>query len=165
MTRSLALAALLIVSGAIRTAGPNATPVPAVRQLLSPAPSPAPVALSIPSAAAQPVRATSRPLGLGSAASTTGNSSAIPKGSIRGIASWMPERYGARYLALPEGAGHRVTVCGAAACVTMTSNDAGPSLAMQRKGRIVDLSAALFKRVTGLPLSRGIAWVTVRRER
>jgi hypothetical protein len=75
----------------------------------------------------------------------------------------MPERYGARYLALPEGAGHRVTVCGAAACVTMTSNDAGPSLAMQRKGRIVDLGVKAWEYVTGLPRSRGIAWVAVRR--
>lgn len=108
-----------------------------------------------PSAAEQPVRQqpAARPV---TAASTTGQ-------SIRGVASWMPERYGARYLALPEGAGHRVTVCGAAACVTMTSNDAGPSLAMQRKGRIVDLGVKAWEYVTGLPRSRGIAWVAVRR--
>jgi len=113
---------------------------------------------SSPSAAAQPVRTASA-----LPASMTGNSSAILKGSIRGVGSWMPERFGADYLALPEGAGVRVKLCGAARCVVMTSNDAGPSLAMQRKGRIVDLSAALFKAITGLPLSRGIAWVTVRR--
>ena len=121
---------------------------------------------SSPSAAMQPVRSSGEPdrgQSPSPAAPVTGNSSAIPKGSIRGVGSWMPERFGADYLALPEGAGVRVKLCGAARCVVMTSNDAGPSLAMQRKGRIVDLSAALFKAITGLPLSRGIAWVTVRR--
>jgi len=112
-----------------------------------------------PSAAAQPVRTAHHRRG----SSMTGNSQAPLVGAIRGIASWVPARYGARYLALPEGAGVRVRLCGAARCVVMTSNDAGPDLAMQRKGRIVDLSAALFKRITGLPLSHGLAWVTVTR--
>ena len=98
-----------------------------------------------------------------SAPASTGLSAARP-GTIRTIASWMPERFGATYLALPEGAGHRVTICGAAACVTLTSCDAGPSLAMQRAGRTVDLGVLTWEYVTGLPRSRGLAWVTVRRE-
>ena len=98
-----------------------------------------------------------------SAPASTGLSAARP-GTIRTIASWMPERYGADYLALPEGAGHRVTICGAAACVTLTSCDAGPDKAMQRAGRTVDLGVLTWEYVTGLPRSRGLAWVTVRRE-
>jgi len=111
-----------------------------------------------PSAAAQPVRAMSRPLGLGSAALKTGN-------TIRGIASWVPARYGVRYLALPEGAGVRVRLCGAARCVVMTSNDAGPDLAMQRHPyhRVADIGVLTWERLTGLPRSRGLAWVTVTR--
>ena len=76
----------------------------------------------------------------------------------------MPERYGARYLALPEGAGVRVTICGAT-CVTLTSTDAGPSLAMQRApyNRMADIGVLAWERITGLPRSRGLARVTVTR--
>ena len=50
-----------------------------------------------------------------------------PSGTaLRGVASWMPERYGARYLALPQGPGFRARICGAGGCLTMTSTDAGP---------------------------------------
>lgn len=59
---------------------------------------------------------------------------------------------GAQYnglLALPEGPGHRVRVCssysGEKVCVTKTSNDAGPDLARQRAGVIVDLDAPTFE--------------------
>jgi hypothetical protein len=65
------------------------------------------------------------------------------------------------YLALPEGPGHLVEVCGAGGCVTRTSNDAGPSLAMQRLGRIVDLDVADFEAVSGKSWTAGLAPVTV----
>lgn len=64
-------------------------------------------------------------------------------------------------LALPIGPGHRVRVCGAGGCITRVSNDAGPSLAMQRQGRIVDLARNDFERVCGLPWTAGLCRVTV----
>ena len=79
-----------------------------------------------------------------------------------GVASWMPERYGARYLALPQGPGHRVTICGAGGCLPMTSTDAGPSKAMQRAGRVADIGVLAFERICGLPRSAGLCKVTIR---
>lgn len=65
-------------------------------------------------------------------------------------------------LALPEGPGHRVRVCGPAACIVRTSNDAGPSKAMQRAGRIVDLGATDFNIVCGCRWqTKGLVRVTV----
>ena len=68
-----------------------------------------------------------------------------------GIASWMPARFGDRYLALPGGPGLTVRLCGPLGCLTATSNDAGPDKAMQRRGRIADLSRAMFARICGDP--------------
>ena len=69
--------------------------------------------------------------------------------TLSGIASFMAPGYGARYLALPGGPGQRVTICGPAACVTRISTDAGPDKAMQRAGRIADLSFHDFAAVCG----------------
>lgn len=55
----------------------------------------------------------------------------------------------AGWLALPEGRGHRVRICGPAACIIRVSNDAGPDLEMQRAGRIVDLNAKDFNTICG----------------
>ena len=77
-----------------------------------------------------------------------------------GIASWMPERYGPDYLALPGGAGTTVRICGVR-CLLITSNDAGPSLGMQRRGRVADLAVIAWEWVTDLPRSRGLARVVV----
>ena len=65
------------------------------------------------------------------------------------------------WLALPEGPGVSVRICGAGGCVTRTSNDAGPDLAMQRAGRIVDLDVPTFEAVCGVPWTRGLCRVTV----
>jgi hypothetical protein len=65
------------------------------------------------------------------------------------------------YLALPSGPGHKVRICGAGGCVSRVSNDSGPDLAMQRKGRIVDLDVADFEAVCGLPWTRGLCRVSV----
>lgn len=73
----------------------------------------------------------------------------------------MGSGFGRSYLALPEGRGHRVRICGEGDCVTMTSTDAGPDKAMQRAGRVCDLNDYVWAKVTGLPLSRGLAHVTV----
>ena len=85
-----------------------------------------------------------------------------PGAILRGVASFMAPAYGAGYLALPAGPGHRVTICGPAACVTRTSNDAGPDLAMQRRGRVADLSFRDFATVCGCnPWVVGLVRVTV----
>lgn len=82
--------------------------------------------------------------------------------AVMGIASFMDPSYGADYLALPEGPGHTVTICGPAACVTRVSTDAGPDKAMQRKGRVADLSFHDFKIVCGCdPWQKGLVKVTV----
>ena len=65
------------------------------------------------------------------------------------------------WLALPQGPGVRVRICGAGGCVVRTSTDAGPSLAMQRQGRIVDLDVTDFETVCGVPWTRGLCTVVV----
>jgi hypothetical protein len=72
----------------------------------------------------------------------------------------MGSGFGHRYLALPGGPGIRVRIC-AARCLVMTSTDAGPALFEQRAGRIADLNEWAWSYVSGLPLSRGLAHVTV----
>jgi hypothetical protein len=72
---------------------------------------------------------------------------------VGGTASHVPASWGDSYLALPEHKwgqrGLLVTVCGEG-CVTRRSTDAGPDLAMQRQGRVVDLSWADFRHVCGV---------------
>lgn len=80
---------------------------------------------------------------------------------VRGIASRMGLGFPPSYLALPGGRGATVTVCGAGGCATIRSTDAGPDLAMQRAGRVADLSDAVWARVCGLPLSAGLCRVSV----
>jgi len=82
---------------------------------------------------------------------------------VRGIASRMGSGFGRSYLALPEGPGHRVRICGAGGCLTMTSTDAGPSKAMQREpyNRVADLNDWAWSKVCGIPLSRGLCSVEV----
>lgn len=55
----------------------------------------------------------------------------------------------AGFLALPEGPGILVEVCGPAGCIIRRSNDAGPNLAMQRAGRIIDLNVSDFETICG----------------
>lgn len=85
--------------------------------------------------------------------------------AVRGTASHVGYRFGREYLALPEHRwgrpGIRVQICGAGGCVTRTSTDAGPSLAMQRAGRVADLNAWDFETVCGIPASRGLCEVEV----
>lgn len=77
-----------------------------------------------------------------------------------GIASWMPERFGPTYLALPIGPGHRVELCGAGGCEVMVSNDAGPALVMQRANRIADIAVLAWERICAVPRSLGLCPVT-----
>jgi hypothetical protein len=69
--------------------------------------------------------------------------------------------YGPTYLALPQGPGKTVTICGPKGCVRRTSTDAGPDKAMQRAGRVADLNVYDFQKVCGPP-SMGLCRVTVR---
>lgn len=69
---------------------------------------------------------------------------------------------GPRYAAIPWGPGIRVRIC-AARCVTVVSADTGPSLAMQRAGRVADVSVELFERICGRPASAGLCQGTVSR--
>lgn len=87
---------------------------------------------------------------------------AIPVGAhqVSGWASWMPERYGSGYLALPKGPGITVTIC-AAHCRTMRSNDAGPDKAMQRAGRVADIGVRTWEYICGKPRSTGLCRVTI----
>lgn len=79
---------------------------------------------------------------------------------MHGIASHMSSAFPAWYLAVPQGRGHLVTIC-ARRCRTMRSTDAGPSKAMQRLGRVADLSIQAFTYVCECPSSMGLTRVTV----
>ncbi|MHB8398401.1 MAG: hypothetical protein ACYDCI_05630 [Candidatus Limnocylindrales bacterium] len=80
---------------------------------------------------------------------------------MTGTASNMGPSWPASYLALPEGRGWRVRICGAGGCATMTSTDAGPDLAMQRLGRVADLSVETFSAICGVPWWFGLCEVTI----
>jgi hypothetical protein len=77
-----------------------------------------------------------------------------------GIASHMGDTQGSGYLALPEGRGSHVRICGERGCVNRTSTDAGPDLEMQRAGRIADLYVGDFELICG-PRTLGTCHVTV----
>ena len=68
-----------------------------------------------------------------------GHRSPLPP-TATGIASFVGPGYGPRYLALPGGRGITVLICGRSACIVRVSTDAGPDRAMQRAGRVADLS-------------------------
>lgn len=72
-------------------------------------------------------------------------SGGAPTSSIVGVASYVRRSLGDRYLALPAGPGVRVRICSSSTrCLVRTSTDAGPDLAMQRRGRVADLSFVDF---------------------
>lgn len=60
-----------------------------------------------------------------------------------GLVAYAAPALGSRYLALPEGPGIHVRICSTSIsrlCLERISTDAGPDLAMQRAGRIADVS-------------------------
>lgn len=79
---------------------------------------------------------------------------------VVGVASTYGPGY-AGLTALPEGPGHRVRICGTVLCVVRISNDAGPSKAMQKIGRVVDLDVATFERVCACRWTTGLIHVSV----
>jgi hypothetical protein len=82
-------------------------------------------------------------VGLGSSASPALASNRF----VVGTASTYGPGYNG-FLALPEGKGIRVRICSTASgikrCLIRVSNDAGPSKAMQRRGRVADLDVPTF---------------------
>jgi hypothetical protein len=72
-----------------------------------------------------------------------------------GIVNYAEPRHGRFYLAIPDGPGVRVRICGPAGCLDRTSTDAGPALHMQRAGRIADLNSVDWERISGVPLRFG----------
>lgn len=77
-----------------------------------------------------------------------------------GVASHMGTSAHFGYLALPAGPGQRVAIRGPIGCVERVSTDAGPDLAMQRRGRIADLYVGDFEKVCG-PRWLGVCKVSV----
>ena len=74
----------------------------------------------------------------------------------QGTWAWADPSHGDRYLAIPEGPGYRVLVCGPAACLERFSTDAGPVKSLQRAGRLGDLSARDWLTVCGVELRFGL---------
>lgn len=72
-----------------------------------------------------------------------------------GAWAYADASYGPRYLAIPEGRGFDVRVCGPLGCLERVSTDAGPALWLQRTGRIGDVSSADFVVICG-PLGPGL---------
>jgi hypothetical protein len=71
---------------------------------------------------------------------------------------------GPSYLAIPIGPGHRVKICGPAACWTTVSTDAGPNHERLVAGRIADVAVGQWERICGLPRTSGTcrgSWHTV----
>lgn len=128
---------------AVRLAAP---PVPTPRQPESPKPNPTPrppIAVTTPA-----------PTPPGCCRGEIGTA------MIGGIFSHMGSApVGKRYLATPYRRGTLVRICGSGRdgrCRTMRTVDRGPSLKMQRQGRIADLSVFLFELLCGKPASAGL---------
>lgn len=86
-------------------------------------------------------------------ASLTGTASDV---TYQGTIAFADRKFGPLYLAIPEPRGTWATVCGPAGCVERRSTDVGPDLAMQRAGRIADVSFADFTTVCGVPHRIGL---------
>lgn len=92
----------------------------------------------------------------------SGLTTPMPATSLRGVArqgiwAYADPSHGPRYLAIPEGAGWLVDVCGPAACLTRVSTDAGPVKSLQRAGRLGDLSAVDFEAVCAMTPAQRVA--------
>jgi len=108
-----------------------------------------------PSRAASQSPASSRPV-----PAPRGTPRPLDRVTREGIASTYGEGWDG-WIAWPGGPGYRLRVCGAGGCRTVTSNDAGPDRAMQRRGRIIDLDVPTFEHVCGVPWRYGLCPVVV----
>jgi hypothetical protein len=80
--------------------------------------------------------------------------------TVAGIASTYGPGWDG-WIAWPSGPGWRLRVCGPGGCVVVVTTDAGPDLAMQRAGRVVDLDVPSFEVVAGGAWTIGLTRVTV----
>ena len=80
--------------------------------------------------------------------------------TVAGIASTYGPGWDG-WIAWPNGPGWRLRVCGPGGCVVVVTSDAGPDLAMQRAGRVVDLDVPSFEVVAGGAWTIGLTRVTV----
>ena len=103
--------------------------------------------------ASQPVAAQQLVAGTSGPTSTP----ALAAVTLQGTWAYADPAYGPHYLAIPNGPGWLVTVCGPAACLERVSTDAGPVLSLQREGRIGDLSAVDFEAVCGMTAAQRVA--------
>ena len=145
----------------------------AARWAATPRPAPASANTEVPSPSADrmwalPEAPTTRPVpqpspvvatDLLSSQPTNAHEANVSPAPLRGIASTYGPGY-AGYLALPQGVGIRVRICGPAACIERVSNDTGPD---QRifPDRIVDVDVATFELVCGCDWHRGLVAATV----
>lgn len=148
----------LLIAGSAPRGGPESSALPTLPG------APTSTATVIPTATR------SRASGTESASAASGNPSRPTAAPHRldeitreGIASWVGG-HGPDYLALPWGRGVRATICGPGGCWRGISTDAGPDRAMQRRGRVADLSPEVFELVCGVPRSFGLCDVVVTRD-
>ena len=81
-----------------------------------------------------------------------------PRPLVRtGLASTYGPAYSEAWVAIPQGAGWRIRVCGAGGCRTLVTTDTGPTI----PGRIVDLPVGAFESVCGAPWTRGLCPVSL----
>lgn len=152
--RRLLAAIILSLSMSAITTGHTSEPIkpvpdeafkPLILTLL-PTPSPTPSPTPEPTAKPTP-KPTARPTAESTVKPQTGHNDKT-YAIVRGTASTYGSGY-AGFLALPEGPGYKVKVTGPGGSIIRVSNDAGPSLEMQRAGRIIDLNSADFNIVCG----------------
>jgi len=89
---------------------------------------------------------------------------AAPSTSKRSTRTGIASTYGPGWrgwIAWPLGPGWMLRICGPGGCAVVVTTDAGPDLAMQREGRIVDLDVTTFERVAGVPWTVGLIKVRV----
>ena len=80
--------------------------------------------------------------------------------TVAGIASTYGPGWDG-WIAWPSGPGWRMRVCGPGGCIVVVTTDAGPDLAMQRAGRVVDLDVPTFELVAGADWTIGLTKVSV----
>ena len=74
-----------------------------------------------------------------------------------GLASTYGPAYSEAWVAIPQGAGWRIRVCGAGGCRTLVTTDTGPTI----PDRIVDLPVGAFEAICGVPWTRGLCRVSL----
>jgi hypothetical protein len=89
---------------------------------------------------------------------------AVPSSSRGSTRTGIASTYGPGWrgwIAWPQGPGWMLRICGPGGCAVVVTTDAGPDLAMQRQGRIVDLDVKTFERVAGASWTVGLTKVHV----